>query len=254
MMNWRLSSSDHPYPYVRFWVARILGDKEEVTPKGCGRIVKACTKGRESDGAGAAGCHGETTYGAQCLPIVASILDRKAGVNDPRVPWLVWWAIEDKATSNTTDLLTLFAQTARWQTSMWGDNSLRLLRRWAADGTAVGYAACDQLMRTVPAEPTFQALDAIRLGLAERSQGFEEITQGGLFASQAEQPSLEVPRTKSPISAINRTNLERHFLKYWREHPDDPLALELRCGPTIRTLMNTYAISSLFHRRRCRDD
>jgi putative membrane-bound dehydrogenase-like protein len=217
---------DHPYHYVRFWVARILGNREKLTPQGAQALLKLAQKEESPIVLAQLAATAKRLTGAQCLPIVISILDREAGVNDPRVPWLVWWAIEDKATSDTKGLLASFSQPEHWQRSMWRDNSLRLLRRWAADGTPLGYAACDQLMGRVPSDQRLQAFQAIRLGLAERSQGFEEITQGGLFASQAEQLSLEVPRTKRqyrPLAGRLKTTL----LRYWREHPDDPLALEL---------------------------
>ena len=218
--------ADHPYPYVRFWVTRFLGNQEQTSPECAAALLRLAQNEQSPIVLAQLAATAKRLVGTQCLPIAAAILDREAGANDPRVPWLVWWAIEDKATSDTTDLLALFCQPSHWQKTMWRDNSLRLLRRWAADGTLAGYTSCEQLLDAAPADQRLKALEAVGQGLAERSQGFEEITQGGLFDSQAEQPSLAVPRSKRQYQPLTG-KLRSTLLTYWREHPDDPFALEL---------------------------
>jgi putative membrane-bound dehydrogenase-like protein len=217
---------DHPYPYVRFWVARLLGNQEKVSSHGTAVLLHLAQKEENPAVLAQLAATAKRLAGAQCLPIIAAIMDREAGADDPRVPWLVWWAIEDKACSDTAELLELFCQPAQWTKSMWRDNSLRLLRRWAADGAPAGYAACERLLETAPDEQRLKALEAVRQGLAERSQGFEQVTQGGLFASQAEQPGVAVPRAKRDYQPLEG-KLRATLLTYWREHPTDELALEL---------------------------
>jgi hypothetical protein len=102
------------------------------------------------------------------------------------VPWLLWWAIENKALTDATQLVDMFSQPAHWRHPRWRENGLRLLRRWAADGTDVGYAACGNLLQSAPADWQEHSFMAVRQGLSERSQGYEEITQGGLFAGVAQ--------------------------------------------------------------------
>jgi putative heme-binding domain-containing protein len=107
------------------------------------------------------------------------------------------------------------------------------LRRWAADGTDVGYVACANLLSSASADWQKQAFMAVRQGLSERSQGYEEITQGGLFAGVAEEPSAQVTRSRRDFQPVP-DELKSLLVKYWHDHPDDDLALELalRIGDT----------------------
>ena len=52
----------------------------------------------------------------------------------------------------------------------------RLIRRYAADGTAAGYSAAHALLAVTPADERKRLLDDLDRGLAERSVG---LTAGG---------------------------------------------------------------------------
>jgi putative membrane-bound dehydrogenase-like protein len=215
---------EHPYPNARFWAVRLLGDRKQVSP----RIAKALLRlaEREKSPVVLAQLAASAKRLPGGLPLVAALLDREAGADDPRAPWLIWWAIEDKALSESPRLLAWFDQPERWRKTMWRDNALRLLRRWAADGTDAGYAACYELLRATPAADERLALDAVRQGLAERSQGYEEITQGGLFDNLAEQSSAAIVRSRRDFQPLS-DDLKSTLVRYWHNHPTDELALEL---------------------------
>ena len=54
---------DHPYPYVRFWVARILGNQEEVTPQGAAALLKLAQKEESPIVLAQLAATAETTHG-----------------------------------------------------------------------------------------------------------------------------------------------------------------------------------------------
>ena len=56
-------------------------------------------------------------------------------MNDPHIPLLLWWAVEDKAVGHREQVLDLLDRTG-WQTPLVRNILLeRLARRYAAEGT-----------------------------------------------------------------------------------------------------------------------
>ncbi len=216
----------HPYHYVRFWTVRLLGDRKEVSAEVMERLAQLAQDEESPVVLAQVAAAAKRLRGSQGLPLVMALLDREAGADDPRVPWLVWWAIEDKAMSESPLLVSEFSRPAHWSRTMWRENGLRLLRRWAADGSADGYAACNQLLCSAPKEHEQAAFEAVRQGLAERSQGYEEITQGDLFTAVAAEPSATIKRSKREFQPIS-SDLTATLLKHWRSAPQDFTALEL---------------------------
>ncbi|HEY3393181.1 MAG TPA: PVC-type heme-binding CxxCH protein, partial [Lacipirellulaceae bacterium] len=216
----------HPYPSVRFWTVRLLGDRKTVSSDVAEALLRLAEHEQSPVVLAQLAASAKRLPGSQGLPLVEALLDRQAGNDDPRVPWLIWWAIEAHAMTDTSNLLAMFSPASSWATPMCRDNGLRLLRRWAADGTHQGYSACRSLLRTAPADHQIAAFQAIRDGLAERSQGFEEITQGGLFDKQATEASTEIKRSRRSFAPVDG-ELRAAILKYLDENPADHLALEL---------------------------
>lgn len=141
------------HEYIRAWSARLLGDREAVTEQMAQRLVRlaredpsvivrsqlACTAKRLSAGAG--------------LPIVAELLRRDQDAADVHVPLLIWWAIEDKAISDTPLVLGLFESPDAWQRPQVKSFMIeRVARRFVAENTEPGYAACVSLLGIAPSE------------------------------------------------------------------------------------------------------
>ena len=216
----------HPYPYVRFWTVRLLGDRKSVSSDVAQALVKLAEREDSPVVLAQLAASAKRLPHMQGLALVEALLNGQAGRDDPRVPWLIWWAIEAHAMTDTAKLIETFSPAASWSNEMRRENAMRLVRRWAADGTHNGYSACHDLLKSAPAELRTTALEAVRQGLSERSQGFEGITQGGLFDQHAREASTEVKRRHrafEPVDGQLRTTL----LELWRENPSDVLALEL---------------------------
>jgi putative heme-binding domain-containing protein len=216
----------HPAEYVRFWAIRLIGDRRELLPVEFDAILAAATTEQSPRVLAQLAASAKRLPGDKCLAIVDRLLRRNAGGDDPRVPWLIWWAIESKATSDIPALLRMCASDQAWSSPPFSDNALRLMRRWAADGSMAGYDACDRLLDSVPTNQRNAAYEAIRLGLSERAKGFEKITQGGLYDQQAQvggEEAIRETRTFQPVSGA----LKHRLLEARRSGQDDDTLLEI---------------------------
>lgn len=216
----------HPQPYSRYWAVRLAGDRRAVSPQVAAALLDLAQREASPVVLAQLAATAKRLPGADGLPIVEALLNREAGAADPRVPWLLWWAIEDKALTDAERLLDWFCRPEHWAKSMGRENGLRLARRWAADGSTAGYTLCDKLLAVVPAEQQAAAFDAVRQGLAERSQGFSEITQGGLFENVAEQSEAAVENQHRDFQPLAEP-LKSRLVTYWRKNSRDDTALEL---------------------------
>lgn len=216
----------HPAEYVRYWAIRLLGDRRVVSERDFEALLNAAKTEDSPRVLAQLAASAKRLPGPQCLTIVDQLLQRGAGVDDPRVPWLLWWAIESKAMSDIPELLQMCSSKEAWSSDPRAANSLRLLRRWAADGSAAGYDACDQLLASVPVAQQDAAYDAVRQGLSERAKGFEEITQGGLYDQQA-QPGEGTPALqKRHFEPVSGPLLDR-LRNLWHSQRDNDSLLEI---------------------------
>src|SRR5205823_2073009 len=118
-------------------------------------------------------------------PVIEALLVRGGDSADPAIPWLLWWAIESKAISDHERVVAFFATAENRTPAAVQANLGRLVRRYAAEGTATGYSAAHKLLTALtPAERQALLADLDR-GLAERAVGLPPVGQGGLFDALA---------------------------------------------------------------------
>jgi putative heme-binding domain-containing protein len=216
----------HPEPYVRYWAIRFLGDARCVSPKTLAALEGLAQTEQNPSVLGQLAASAKRLPGDACLAVVNKMIDRQAAADDARVPWLVWWAIESKAMTAVPQLLKAFSPVEGWANAMRRDNALRLLRRWSGEGTAAGYDACDALLSAAPEQFKPAALEAVRQGLAERSQGLVEITQGGLFGQVAQEASAELKHARREFVPLEG-KLKDHLVTLWQAEPGSDVLLEL---------------------------
>jgi putative membrane-bound dehydrogenase-like protein len=217
---------NHPFQYVRFWAIRLAGDRRAVSAAVAESLVRLAADEPSPVVRGQLAAAAKRLPAEQGLPIVEALVRHHPRETDPRIPWLVWWAIESKAMSDTKLVLARFAQDDMWANPAGRDNVLRLIRRFAAEGAHSGYEACLALLRTAPPAELADAHEHLRLGLSERSVGLQGIGQGELFVAQAaEGPGAppENERRFQPLTSELRDYIEAH----WRRQPRSVLYLEL---------------------------
>jgi putative membrane-bound dehydrogenase-like protein len=146
---------------VRTWTVRLLGDEGQVAPAVAARFVALARQEPSAVVRSQLACTAKRLPAGQGLPLAAALLTRNEDTSDPHIPLLLWWAIEDKATSNRDQVLDLFATRDAWNHPLEKEFVLpRLARRYAAGATAEDFAACARLLAAVPGEAEFDILIA----------------------------------------------------------------------------------------------
>ena len=132
---------------------------------------------------------------------------------------------------NAAELAQLFTHYDGWANSIKRDNARRLIRRYAAEGTAKGYDAALYLARAAPARHLETAVQALDQGLAERGATLGGLGQGGLFEEVAELKD-EPDRTPERNYEALTSSLKSWIRATWRAKPQDldRMRLAVRAG------------------------
>ncbi len=217
----------HPGESVRAWTVRLLGDVKKVQPA----LAKAFAELAATDESAVVRaqllCTAKRLPGEQSLPVIEAILLRDDG-RDPVISWLLWWAIESQAISEHKRLTAFFTTPVNRDRAAVRANLGRLVRRYAADGTATGYSAALVLLKSAGDERR-SLLEDLDRGLAERAVGLSSVGQGGLFDTLAA-PGAEPPKARKyePLTP----ELRACIAEVWGDAKTDALAtrLALRAG------------------------
>jgi len=221
----------HPLPYSRYWTVRFIGDEKRASGDVSQSLTQLASREDSPVVRGQLAAAAKRLPMDQAMPIVVALLRHSPNELDARVPWLIWWAIESKATSDSERLVETFGSREMWTNPRGRENNLRLIRRFVAEGTRAGYDACRRMLASAPENDLAAAHECLRQGLAERSVGLPSVGQGTLFAEQADGGQAELAadvRAYKPLAGSLRDYIETLF----RERPDDELTLEiaLRAG------------------------
>lgn len=216
---------NHPYPYVRYWVVRLLGDRGSVTPEVRERLGRLAADESSPPVVAQLACSARRLPPGDAIPLIDRLLDSPLAVADERIPWLLWWAIEEHADAARAELTAILADKQSGKSTPRRENALRLIRRWTAQGTAASYDAALAMLRTIARDDRESALRALSQGLSERARGLHGIGQGGLFDAQAAEDDAPEVATRSfePLTSA----LRGHIQQVWHAAPEDRLALEL---------------------------
>ncbi len=135
-----------------------------------------------------------------CLAAAARRADKKIAIgiageisrrdnfkDDPHLPLMVWWILEQHAISSPDDVLKLFSEPDFWRHGIVNGYLVeRLMRRFAAEGTQQGFLYCARLLQMAP---HLKAKQLLMKGFAEAVKG----VQLGVLPN-----ALEVELKKTP--------------------------------------------------------
>jgi putative heme-binding domain-containing protein len=233
----------HPAEFVRAWTVRLLGDAGKVSPKIAANLVELAA----NDSSVIVRCQLAATArrlpGADGLAVVERLLRRGLDQNDLYMPLMIWWAVEAKALTDAERLLVFFDSPQAWTEAGIRANVLRLVRRYAAEGTRVSYEYCLRLLAKAPAAHRTAALDALDRGLAERAVALGGMGMSGLYESIAAREKAKSKRRYEPLT----TELVGFIAAAWRDNPADAtrLRLALRVGVAGATTAVSDEIANL---------
>jgi putative heme-binding domain-containing protein len=150
---------NHPLADVRAWTIRFLADrrayscKAEVSPNILAALVDLARTEQNPCVRSQLASTSKRLSGSQGLAIVRELLRRNEDVNDPHIPLLLWWAVEDKAVSDREQVLKLLDSPEAWKLPLVERYIVeRLARRYTAEGTEAGYAASAWLLNHAPGD------------------------------------------------------------------------------------------------------
>ena len=208
---------NHPAEYVRSWIVRLLGDRRSASPQQALQLSSLAKNDPSVVVRSQLAASAKRFSGTVALPILANLIDRGLDSQDPHVPLLIWWALESKALSDTDALVKLFAKDS-WANSMWRENIQRLIRRYAAEGSAKGYDAALKLAQAAPAGHAESAVEALDQGLSERGATLSGLGQGGLFEEVAEIQPDDTPAPQREYEPIT-LSLKNWIRETWKAQP-----------------------------------
>jgi putative heme-binding domain-containing protein len=141
----------HADEHVRAWTVRFLGDDKKVSPAIRGRLIALARREPSATVRSQLACSCKRLPADDCLPIVRELLGRFEDADDPHIPLLLWWAVEDKAVGHRDQILALLDRPQAWQAPLVRRFILeRLARRYMAEGTDADLATCVRLLRMAP--------------------------------------------------------------------------------------------------------
>ena len=200
----------HTNPFVRFWTIRLLGDSHLMTPtlRSQLTVLARSEPNAEVRSCLAASC--KRWAAKDSFPILAKLIRREEDVKDKHIPLLLWWAIEDKSTTDLTEVTKLLRDPSIWKTSMMQQHLLpRLAQRYGAEPTGPNLAMAGALFSLAPT-----AADKDRLVI-----GLETGLKGGV----AKEPPLI---------------LRKEIRTLWNTRPHSPALISLATRVGLTEAMN----------------
>jgi putative heme-binding domain-containing protein len=96
------------------WTARLLCDFGPVSPAIASQLTELAAGESNLEVRSQLACSARRLPAEQCLPIVRSLLTHHSDADDPRLPLLLWWAIEAKCDSDRNAVLAFFDDRPMW--------------------------------------------------------------------------------------------------------------------------------------------
>ncbi len=190
---------------VRWWTVRLLGDEDRVSPPLARHLARLAADDPSVAVRAQLACTAKRLPPGEALPIVRALVTRSSDKDDPYLPLLIWWAVEQHAISARDDLLAFFTAPGISSLPLVHDVLLdRLMRRYAAESTERGYQACAKLLAAAAEADRDKALAALDQGLSDRTIA-RGGTAGTLFANLAgADESAGKPRVPMCLQSIPR--------------------------------------------------
>lgn len=220
----------HPSAEMRGWSVRFVGDRREASAEVAERLRQLARSETHAEVRQQLASTAGRLPGPQAIQILDALATSSPGDTEGRLSWLLWWSLERHAVAQRDELLSTWSDVAHWEHELTRDQLLRLLRRYAAEGTAAAYDACARLADSAPTSRLPDVLLAVDRGLAEQGATVAQPGEGSLFVGSAHRIDNR-PASHRPREAV-RGPLAAWIAERWRQQPTDDivLSLALRCG------------------------
>jgi len=168
----------HPQAPVRAWTIRFIGDTKKLSPEMFRLVIALARDEKSASVRNQLACSAKRWPANAAMPVVRELLKHNEDANDPQIPLLLWWAIEDKAVSDQREVIGLLSNVADWNQPLMRAHILeRLARRYASAGGTRENQTCAWLLSTAP---TKAHRDAVLQGFDKAWQGQRITTDDNL--------------------------------------------------------------------------
>jgi putative membrane-bound dehydrogenase-like protein len=219
----------HPYPPVRSWTARLLGDDWGVHRNlglGSHSHSRALRRGTlppatyrvlldqahsEADPEVLAqfASTARRLDPSQAFPLVGAVLRHDDMARDPYVPLLCWWALEAHLPAAHTNVVELLRSQELWDQPLMRDHIVsRLARRYTVEGKRADLLRCADLFRLAPrSEHAAQLLRGVEDALRGRPSVALPEALVAAIAAKVEAPLIIRLKLNDPAAATAAVSL-----------------------------------------------
>ena len=149
----------HSDENVRTWATRLLGDARRVSSDVGERLVLLARSEPSPIVRSQLACTAKRLPADPGLPLTVALLAHHEDAEDPHIPLLLWWSVEDKSASDRERVLELFASSEAWTQPLTRTTILpRLARRYAAGATTEDFVSCARLLAAAPGKAELDSL------------------------------------------------------------------------------------------------
>lgn len=215
---------EHPAASVRRWIIRLAGDSKQLSRQLADEFEQLISKEANPTVRCQMAASAKRWPAEVAIPILLALLDHQPIHDEERTDWMIWWAIESKALSNRQEILAAFSAD-RWTKSAYDRQRLRLIRRYASEGSEEGYTSVMTLLEGITEAQRRHSYSSLAAGLSERGKQQERITQGELFTQQANVVSESNQVSATTTEALN-DDLKNWITTHMKSNPDNPSIVE----------------------------
>ncbi len=141
----------HEDPHVRKWSVRLLGDQKEVSQPLANYLAEMALFEPHPEVRSQLAASAKRLPGKDALPIIQSLVTHSEDIDDPHIPLQIWWALEDKAESDTAEIVAWLSQPKVWEYPIVQQTLLtRLMQRFTMEGGMENWNTCTRLLTLSP--------------------------------------------------------------------------------------------------------
>jgi putative membrane-bound dehydrogenase-like protein len=143
----------HQNEDVRTWAVRLIADGKKVSPGFRDKLVDLAKTEKNATVRCQLACSAKRLPGPDCLPIVRELLHRDEDADDPFIPMLLWWAIEDKAISDRDATIGMLDSPTAWKVPIVTRFIVeRLAHRYVDEGSDADLKGVARLLAAAPGQ------------------------------------------------------------------------------------------------------
>ncbi|MEX0928686.1 MAG: PVC-type heme-binding CxxCH protein [Balneolales bacterium] len=143
--DWALRLMDHPDAGIRSWIVRLLGDTGEVTAPLLQHMVRLARTDPDLGVRSQLASTARRLGVSEALSLLRELISRGDNMDDKHIPLLIWWALEEKMTSDGEAVMSWLGDSELWQMPLFAEYMAeRIARRLTAEqGDTLFYTRID---------------------------------------------------------------------------------------------------------------